>query len=218
MLKPAFITFTGADDKTRPMDLVDLSREFPATEFGILFSKSRACYPRYPSLPWIGRLEGRGLRLAAHICGSWASEIASGKGTEIDHLLGSFQRVQVNIGPDVDPAVIRSWADRVCDLVGHQIEPILQCRGDAFPADRRVSWLFDRSGGRGTVPGTWPQPAPQGVKFGYAGGMSPKNIRSILAELPEAPEAWIDMESGVRNGTDEFDPDLCARVCEVAYG
>lgn len=217
MFKPAFITFTGADDKTRPSDLENLNRDFPV-EFGILFSKSRACYPRYPSLPWVGQLDGRGLRLAAHICGAWAAEIVAGKQTEIDHLLGAFQRVQVNTGPDVDPAVVKAWADRVGAMLGHPIEPILQCRGDTFPSEVSVSWLFDRSGGRGTVPGGWPLPAVPGVKFGYAGGMSPKNIEGILAAMPEAPEAWIDMESGVRNVADEFDIGLCRRVCEVTYG
>jgi len=217
MLKPAFITFTGADDKTRPSDLEDLSRDYPV-EFGILFSKSRAGYPRYPYLPWVGRLEGRGLSLSAHICGAWAAEIVSGKSTEIDHLLGAFSRVQINTGPGVDPKVIKAWAERTGDLIGHPIEPILQCRGEAFPAEPLVSWLYDRSGGKGEQPESWPAAAPPGIRFGYAGGLRPKNIASILETLPEAPGAWIDMESGVRNSADEFDLGLCRRVCEVVYG
>jgi hypothetical protein len=216
MLIPSFITFTGADDRTRIEDLQALHGDFPV-EIGVLFSKSRAGSPRYPRAAWIEALRGSGLRLAAHVCGAWASEIASGGRPEIEHLLGPFSRVQVNVGFPADPGVVRAWADGVSDRIGIQIEPILQARGDRFPEDARVAWLFDRSGGRGEMPETWPAPAAPGVRFGYAGGLGPGTVGAALARMPEAPEAWIDMESRVRNLDDAFDLGLCRQVCEIAF-
>lgn len=217
MREPAFITFTGADERTDLVELESLCRDWPV-EIGILFSRSRRSSPRYPSLAWIAGLEDRGLRLSAHLCGAWAAEVAVNGTSEIGALLGPFSRAQINVGPGADPAIVRAWARAASKRRGSPLEPILQSRGAAFPHDDRVSWLHDCSGGRGERPAAWPAPALRGMRFGYAGGMGPENIREILAELPEAPEAWIDMESRIRNAADEFDIGLCRKVCEAVYG
>jgi hypothetical protein len=217
LLKPAFITFTGADERTNLAELESLCRDWPV-EIGILFSKSRSPSPRYPSIDWISGLADRGLRLSAHLCGAWAAEVADNGTSEIEPLLAPFSRVQINVGPGADPGIVRTWADAASSRLGMHLEPILQSRGAAFPDDDRVSWLHDCSGGRGDRPAAWPAPALPGIRFGYAGGMGPENIREILAELPDAPDAWIDMESRIRNAADEFDIGLCRKVCEATYG
>jgi hypothetical protein len=96
MRAPAFITFTGADERTDISALESLCRDWPV-EIGILFSKSRSPSPRYPSLDWISGLADRGLRLSAHLCGAWAVEVATQGTSEVEPLLAPFSRVQINI-------------------------------------------------------------------------------------------------------------------------
>ena len=71
-------------------------------------------------------------------------------------------------------------------------------RGD-FPADATVDWLFDKSGGRGAPPRSWPE-AREGAFCGYAGGLNPDNIGvalpAIAACVPEGQPYWIDMKAG----------------------
>ena len=100
----------------------------------------------------------------------------------------------------------------------HKRGAILQCRGD-FPADARVDWLFDKSGGRGAAPPSWPK-AREGAFCGYAGGLNPDNIGvalpAIAACVPEGQPYWIDMESGVRTD-DRFDLDKCELVLTQVF-
>ncbi|MEY8802152.1 hypothetical protein AB9K35_17885 [Leisingera sp. XS_AS12] len=213
MFKPEFITFTGADDNTDIGDLLALA-ESHAVEFAILFSPSREGSARFPRQEWIEAVQRSGLRLAAHICGGWARQIVEEGRSEIDGRLKGFARVQINTAKAVDPGRIHSWAKSAGRQSGQQIEPILQCRGP-FPDDPRVSWLYDPSGGRGISPASWPDIPGETVRFGYAGGLGPDNVAEVLAMLPEHEGGWIDMESRVRNGCDEFDTGLCRAVCEV---
>ena len=119
MLRPEFITFTGADDKTSPDDLLPLAAARDV-EFAILFSGSAAGQPRYPTAGRIRDFASRSdsLRLAAHICGRWSKEILAGGRTEADGLLRGFRRVQVNTSQDVDVATVLAWRDRVQDAAG----------------------------------------------------------------------------------------------------
>ena len=47
------VTVTGADDSVDVDGLIDLSKEFPFVEFGILLSKSSAGSARFPSGLWL---------------------------------------------------------------------------------------------------------------------------------------------------------------------
>ncbi|MCE6959219.1 hypothetical protein LAZ40_09160 [Cereibacter sphaeroides] len=215
MLRPAFITFTGADDRTPISDMAALAADHDV-EFAILLSTKRLGTPRYPSLDWIREVRGSGLRLAVHLCGAIAENVANYGSCALGSELAGFSRVQVNLAQAPDPAVIHDFARRLEDLHGHAVEPILQCRGD-FPEDSRVSWLYDRSGGTGLAPASWPAPPRDpGVRFGYAGGLGPETVGAALEAMPAAPGAWIDMETRVRNAEDRFDLGLCRRVCEIA--
>jgi phosphoribosylanthranilate isomerase len=100
------VTITGADDGVDPIDLINLSGEFPFVEWGILASTSRRATPRYPSDRWLlslsdcpfdvtdalGRIHAkcahndehianlpRGrVRLSLHLCGRVAHELQDG--------------------------------------------------------------------------------------------------------------------------------------------
>ncbi|MEP3669937.1 MAG: hypothetical protein ABJN42_24770 [Roseibium sp.] len=212
MFQPKFITFTGADDRTSIAEMAALAEDHEV-EFAILFSESRSDSARYPSYDWIEEVRDSGLRLAAHICGSWAREIATAGTCDIDHRMKGFSRVQINTGPGADVTKVKDWANRASDKAGHEVTPILQCR-EAFPEDDRVAWLYDCSGGRGTLPDSWPLPPQKSnVLFGYAGGMGPDNVAGILASLEGNADSWIDMESRVRNDQELFDLEMCRDVC-----
>lgn len=215
-MKPAFITFTGADDATDIGGMVELASHYPI-EWGILFSPKRQGQGRYPSMEFVDRLTAPGidLRLAAHLCGGYSRSLIDEGSTGLEHLLSSnFDRAQVNTSnPTVDPGSILEWADSL------GINPILQCRS-SFPKtdSTTVGWLFDASGGRGIQPSAWPEPIPDTL-CGYAGGIGPDNAGTVVSAIGKmASRYWIDMEARVRDQHDRFDLERCRAVCEAVYG
>ena len=79
------------------------------------------------------------------------------------------------------------------------------------------SILFDASGGNGVEPGHWPASLP-GLRCGYAGGISARNViaqlRALSTLLAPAEIIWIDVESGVRDG-DRFSLDKIGELIEA---
>ncbi len=228
--KPFMITFTGVGDAT-PIDALHyLSQHYPV-EFGILFSKSEQGKGRFPSLDTIEKITNststlNHLRLSAHLCGAHSRAIMTGTDPEIpDEILRhrAFRRVQVNHA-NPDPGAALSF--RLRRLTRHQT-CILQARGDEFPGwEPNLNWLYDRSGGTGQAPATWPR--HPGFAVGYAGGINPDNVVDALKAIdaPADKSFWIDMESGVRSKTkspdgtevaDRFDIDLCEKVCKLVF-
>jgi hypothetical protein len=164
-----------------------------------------------------------GLRLSAHVCGSWAREVADGGrfDAELGRVLaGTVRRIQLNIAyGETDVAL--AWVGGEVRALGAN-RAIIQCRGEEFPAASFVDWLFDRSGGRGEAPGAWPRTRLRafGRIQGYAGGITPSNVLSVLRRIaetkPDGRPHWIDMESGVRTGG-WLDLDKCEAVCRAVY-
>lgn len=216
--KPAFITFTGADHHTCIDGMIALSKRYPI-EWGILFSAAQQGKGRYPKLDWVAQLLRpaglKDLQLSAHICGAHSRDILKTGACAVDTLLASgvFNRAQINSADKtIDPLAIQAWGKK------HGVLPILQARG-AFPAAREVQWLLDESGGRGLVKDVWPEPLPDGVLHGYAGGLSPENVVKAVDRIGErAATYWIDMESSLRTADDVFDLARCRAVCEAVYG
>jgi len=217
MHTPQFITFTGADDYTGIDDMQALSRDYPV-EFGILFSPTRQGSGRYPSLSFVERLHSAKLSLAAHVCGGHSRGlITTGHIEPLQSLLtsGLFNRVQVNTADaKASPAAIRDWTQ------AFNLLPILQSRGeDRFPESRDVTWLFDRSGGRGTLATVWPVESDTQRLVGFAGGLGPDNVADAVRTIGRANHRYyIDMESRVRDSNDHFDIGICRAVCESVYG
>lgn len=52
--------------------------------------------------------------------------------------------------------------------------------------------------------------------MGFAGGIGPDNVDWALAMAVEKSASWIDMESGVRDGRDQFDLEKVGRVLYAA--
>lgn len=212
---PDFITFTGVDSDTDPVELVRLADDYPV-EFGLLFSpKRQGVEPRYPAMTTINWLvEELPLRWAAHLCGSSASAVVEHGRSLHDSLMRHFQRAQINTTNPIalmQPSRLAAWA------VGHNMRAIVQCRGE-FPLIYATDVLFDASGGRGLSPSDWPK-AVRTTFCGFAGGLNPANVSAAVSVIGcRADRYWIDMESGVRDEFDRFSVEKCRAVCEAVYG
>ena len=225
------ITFTGIDAKTDIQDLIDIQREFPIAEFGVLTSYhwyengNRYLNPAFLNNLYAGNGE---LNLSLHVCGSMAHDAADGYWNKIEHhmfnTLGLFKRVQLNVANRTDNPY------RLASTPNKHTEVIIQQKGvhDIEMFERsmwmNVSVLLDASGGQGidTPIEVLPNAGKQ-FKVGYAGGINSSNVADKLAYLlqnDQVGDFWIDMESGVRTPNwfgdgDWFDTDMVRSVLDV---
>lgn len=211
-MKPKFITFTGLDDATDLKRVVALSRRYPI-EWGILLGRESGI-PRFPSAGAIDALRCLPIRRALHLCGPRARD-AHEKLVSVKLACEGFSRIQVN-GPDCDLDEMEDVAKALDRVV------IAQWRGEEFPAHRMsLRYLFDRSAGQGKLPTLWPRLPHNAIVnlplCGYAGGIGPENVISVVDQIAADGPYWLDMESGVRTG-DVFDLDKCEAVCRALWG
>ena len=215
------ITFTGIDANTDIQELIDIQREYPIAEFGVLTSYhwyengNRYLNPAFLSNLYAGN--GK-LNLALHVCGSAAADAAWGYWDKVDeltiHTLPLFKRIQLNIGN-------RSDLPYHIQTKGLPYEVIIQqrsCETDLYMRSKRandnknVSMLIDDSGGQGKEIKL--RVLITDGKIGYAGGLCESNVAANLDYLlrtDNAGDFWIDMESGVRTD-DWFDTGKVRRV------
>lgn len=229
------IRFAGIDKKTDINKLVQLQKEYPIVEFGMLSSKNWVENGnRYTDPVILKALKGTGLNLSLHLCGEFARRPLKEGWGQIEEYFGDnlnlFNRVQLN--------VVGSTLKKEYDLphLAGIDETIIQQKSildmpiyDSYLASDYsesvhtiTSILFDISGGRGkyekdfdVVEIDW------FVKHGFAGGISPDNcveaVQNIERNLSAEVRYWIDMESGVRDERDWFSVDKCRQVCEKVY-
>ncbi len=208
------VTLTGADDSVMPDDLMELRSNFPFVEFGILLSRDKKGHPRYPSSRWLEKMlefkKNHDLRLAGHICGSWAESLYGGSPDffeELDGVQSMFSRLQINFGDKS----FHLDAKRLIDILrqyGEKRHVIFQLGAGnqwEFQLLRKnqteivILPLYDMSGGTGVLPRIWP---PQVNGFtGYAGGLAPHNLHAELEKIEQVADGpiWIDVETGVRS-------------------
>lgn len=221
------VTVTGADDSIMASELLDVSKQYPFVEWGILFSPDRFGSPRFPSKRWLDDIadvavDGQ-LALSAHLCGrfaraalsaDWAWQRAVGSAAWL------YGRVQINCGNNHYPSLgpmLREWptTQRV----------IVQCSakneywvGGAYRDGARFDILYDGSGGNGINPSRWPR-ADTTALYGYAGGLGPDNVIDQLPCISEAADGrsfWIDMETKVRSHDNQlFDLAKVMRVLKA---
>lgn len=183
-MKLETVTITGADDSTRPEDLLKLSGEFPWVEWGILVSP-RLTFPggspRFPSPDWLAALAreaGRNrLNLSLHVCGRWVRDLLVGSVTLPYWMLEGFRRVQLNFHAEkvecrphdffyaLHYLGKRQIIFQIDGVIGNEhyeaidLEDVEENAGgssiDAVP-------LFDVSGGAGILPAKWPAPYYRG--------------------------------------------------------
>ena len=179
------ITFTGIDAKTDIQDLIDIQREFPIAEFGVLTSYhwnengNRYLNPAFLSNLYAGNGE---LNLALHVCGSAAHDAAMGEWYKInDHLSGAlnmFKRIQLNVANRTDnPKYLWSTHYSGQELIVQQRNAedvaLYAATRSEFEYVCPVSVLLDASGGQGID--TPIKILKTHGKVGYAGGFNPDN-------------------------------------------
>jgi hypothetical protein len=218
------VTVTGADDSNEPSHLIELAKEFPFVEFGILISRSSMGNTRFPSKEWLVKLidtcKGRNMNFAGHICGSWVNELLLGKWPKWDLLSihedfmspDMFNRWQINTHAephrvyDIQLPFILRELDRNKQSVIFQYDDVNTGLIDiSREADcNNISALFDLSHGAGVLPETWPQPL-EGISCGYAGGLSPENVAGQIGKIENIIGdnlIWIDAETKLRSPDD----------------
>ena len=178
MHRPSFVTFTGVDERTSIAALQGLSGRYPI-EWGVLLHPHPPG-PLFPNADTIEKLRGAGLRLSAHVCDSYARDIAAGEKPRLN--LAGFSRVQVNHGRN--GATEEVIANVQAYAASQGLRAALQCSG-AFPADGRVDWLYDVSFGAGVKPSAFPALSQSFPLCGFAGGSGRTMCaRYCLSDLP----------------------------------
>lgn len=219
------ITFTGIDARTDINSLVELQREYPIAEFGVLTSYNwNKNGNRYLDPQRLCNLQGSKLNLALHVCGSAAHDAVEGRWHMIrNHVLDYlwlFNRVQLNVANRIDNprwiSSLRPYAELI--IQQRPDNTTLYEENKHLGDDDKVggvSMLLDASGGQGID--TPIVLYPSNGKIGYAGGINEGNVATKLEYLLRnvcAGNFWIDMESGVRTD-DWFDLDKVRRVLEI---
>jgi hypothetical protein len=115
------VTVTGVDDTTRIADLVELAKEFPFVEWGVLVS-STAQGVRFPSVAWTAKFLqacfDHKLNVAMHVCGRWVREIfrREMRWVDLPPVFSAAQRVQLNTHAEPVPRVLNWWDALPCRM------------------------------------------------------------------------------------------------------
>jgi hypothetical protein len=216
------ITFTGIDGKTDLGALWELQQQYPIAEFGVLVAKNwRENGNRYFNPSYLDALDGRGLNLSAHLCGSIARAAVRGDFEPFRDWARSFpftfNRCQLNIATSKEnPNSFELCLDTLLfDEIILQQKSVDDCElYFNSNTNKYVTVLLDASGGDGI---DTPIRVLKGRKVGYAGGINPDNVAEKLTFLMEneaVGDFWIDMESGVRTD-DWFDINKVVKVLEI---
>lgn len=230
------IGFCGADDSIEPLLLAAISARHQWVEWGLLFRPDKAGQPRYASEAWLEQLAaanaGRVMRLAGHLCSTRVDEVLRGDATFVKEVSGrvGIARFQINAtkanGTDMGAFSTPEGAERCVASLRSvfaslpKVEFIVQRNVETKPlwerlledAPPNMSMLFDDSMGLGVESDAFAPPPTQPVKFGYAGGLSPSNLKLQLERMGKVAAGhtlWCDMETSLRtvrrDGTDLFD-------------
>jgi hypothetical protein len=214
-------------------------------ELGILLSRNSVGSTRFPSEPWLTRLV-RAIRIyeidngplidnlvhiSGHLCGSYAKGFLVGENyckEDFPQLWAMLARVQINTHAEPvarfdKEAMIMNLSDDdfakdyifqmdgVNDIIFEEVLSTTHLR--AFP-------LFDLSHGTGLLPtGGWPFAKYNSPLHGYAGGIGPNNILTVMEQITgvtnDETEIWLDMETNVRSSLgQQFDLNLVTAVME----
>lgn len=207
------ITFTGADGSIDPKLLIQFSQQNPFIEWGLLFSKTKAGTPRFPSEYWVRILRSvihkqpHKVRLSAHLCGQLVHEILTGYSKPEDYLgefWHLFDRVQLNtIG------IPEEYTERCLKVFNANPtkEFIIQYRNKP---SRLIPYLetkvhntvvlVDQSLDRDIPPANWSIPTTRAT-CGFSGEFSPVNLPDQLTRLDTlmgSKAYWIDLEAHIR--------------------
>lgn len=211
------VTITGADESVQPEKLMEISKEFPFVEWGLLVNQALSNGRRFPGKAWLLELEaiaGCKIKTSAHLCGNIVDRLLVGDGEaesfrEVLHneLPCLFKRLQINTHGFPHTLMLNGFINTLrkfgkkiiiqYDQVNNHLLNLTRDNGiDSNP-------LFDLSHGAGRLPDEWPYPI--GDYCGYSGGLGPDNLLDQLKRIEGKvgdKAIWIDMETQVRSNND----------------
>jgi hypothetical protein len=231
------ISFIGVDERTDLDAILNMKDgvnhwHFPL-EFGVLFSKTKQQkgnnrYPSTDAVKSIGKkLHGKVIT-SLHLCGSSVKEFLNLE-SEYLELVEHYDRIQLNfrIKDATDQNEMFDMASKIATAAEWCGKPLIIQYNDNkahlvhflindIDLEDIIHVLFDASGGYG-VELDKPLPAFDNVLCGYAGGIGPDSVQSILSKIYDANYVdtifYIDMESKIRTD-DWFDVEKCQEVIE----
>jgi hypothetical protein len=214
------LTLTGADERTSLEFLAHLAARFDFVEIGLLWSADPEERHRYPAREWLaGAIAELRRRCSAHVCGRAARQSALWI-NETAAALRLAGRVQLN------GCVLPSELLRATELYGAVITQHQPAHPDYTAlAVHGHALLVDASAGRGLLPAAWERPLTR-QPVGFAGGLTPENLAGQLPRIHIAAasnpclegefrpgEWWVDLETGLRDADDWFDPRRAWDAC-----
>jgi len=243
-MKLDYITCSGTNEYTKIEGLLDLLSAYPLAEIGVQVS-SEKCSFYSPRMAWINALSRavkshrQNIQAALHINLDWVEEIGQGNIVfALQYLLGLknaddsyplFQRIQLNFKinrektPDVDKlaSVINSLPDRRFILSYNEsnaaLIKLLYYRGVTFDC------LFDSSFGQGLAPEQLQEPVFSDTLHGYAGGITPDNVQTILNQIDDIYRhkdglynVYIDAQKGLEDENTHLDLQKCSTYLQNA--
>lgn len=206
------ITLCGVDGRTDIDALRALLRD-PCVELGLLLSADpdgRNRYPGYRTLVEIAaNFPGR---CALHICGLKARKHLLDRDLVVATSL--VERIQIN--GSVSPEEV-NWA---CDIypLSTIITQYRAGRGMVRVDRPNHALLIDDSNGNGKLPEMWSIPKVE-CRIGFAGGLGPETLAEQLPRIAatQARNAWVCMESGLRDANDWFDIGRAKEVMAIFH-
>lgn len=222
----SLISFVGVDSKTNLDDILEIDKSIPY-EFGVLFSDSKSLgnYARYPSYKFCKDFLEWGannhVNTSLHLCGSVIERYLK-QDADVIELCHHAGRIQLNLNIK-DYSDYDELSDRLLSVIKAQFHTIILQQNktkekfmDIF-LDKTalpIDVLNDSSGGFGREI-SQVTPPDKNHFTGYAGGINPENVASIVKLIednnPDNIEYYIDMESGVRENN-IFSLEKCRQV------
>lgn len=223
------ITFTGIDETTKKSDLLALSHDYPTIEFGLLHSlnwdeKSN----RYPNPKIMESLCDERINYSLHLCGRLARRALVNDYSELyasmGHTLDYFKRMQLNIGRiKPKPNYHISYPSNMITQIIIQTSDMANIElYEQLSKNINCAPLFDASGGRGLYTPVSQSIVTYDSKYiGFAGGISIDNCIDVMNTLTSHHNTdttyWIDMETSLRDKSDNFSIQRCTEVCQKLF-
>ena len=239
-----FVTISGANEHTNVPDLVQLLEDYPIAEIGVQVSDEKCTYGS-PRFNWIKNLVyyvnyfRLSVNAALHVNLKWVEAISQGKIVpELWDLLAYrdtngdyfFKRIQLNfkIGREEVSPDKEKLAALISNLKGRKVilsynESNAKLIREFYCNGVRFDCLYDGSFGKGIEPEKRQIPAFADIVQGYAGGISPDNVCSVLDEVrnswrqsPTTTGIYIDAQGKLEDSNGHLDLSKARRYVDNA--
>lgn len=210
---------TGFDDSHSFDEVANFAATSDIIEVGVPFSREKQGRAVYPTFKWVqGYLKFvsknyKDLRHALHVDGDICRDFLNGKlSTELKKMISiTYEgtekpvvgRIQINLDDKPDLEALAKLIEmlpmfRISFPYNSHTASMLTKAAELFMFDI----LVDSSGGKGLLPDSWPPIIFPDRFQGYAGGLTPDNIKENLNNIslivPSDTNIGVDVETGIK--------------------